>query len=90
MVILIYLQLNNTLEHAQIRENNVNQASIFNIFCFARIFFFFSNLPTMHCIYDHISWLYMQVRGVRPLSLLEMANLFSSFRLMVCPGLVSL
>ncbi|KAK9279535.1 hypothetical protein L1049_013214 [Liquidambar formosana] len=27
------------------------------------------------------------VRGVRPLSLLEMANLFNSFRLMVCPGL---
>ncbi|KAM7496857.1 hypothetical protein LguiA_021271 [Lonicera macranthoides] len=27
------------------------------------------------------------VRGVRPMSLVEMANLFNSFRLMVCPGL---
>uniref|UniRef100_A0A5B7AVA0 AP-2 complex subunit alpha n=1 Tax=Davidia involucrata TaxID=16924 RepID=A0A5B7AVA0_DAVIN len=27
------------------------------------------------------------VRGVRPMSLMEMANLFNSFRLMVCPGL---
>ena len=30
-----------------------------------------------------------QVRGVKPLLLLEMANLFNSLRLMVCPGLVS-
>lgn len=30
-----------------------------------------------------------QVRGVRPLPLLEMANLFNSLRLVVCPGLVS-
>ena len=28
-----------------------------------------------------------QVRGVRPLPLLEMANLFNSLRLVVCPGL---
>ncbi|KAK3004405.1 hypothetical protein RJ639_018564, partial [Escallonia herrerae] len=27
------------------------------------------------------------VRGVRPMSLMEMASLFNSFRLMVCPGL---
>ncbi|KDP34356.1 hypothetical protein JCGZ_11239 [Jatropha curcas] len=27
------------------------------------------------------------VRGVRPLPLVEMANLFNSFRLMICPGL---
>ncbi|XP_058196818.1 AP-2 complex subunit alpha-1-like isoform X1 [Rhododendron vialii] len=27
------------------------------------------------------------VRGVRPISLMEMANLFNSFRLIVCPGL---
>ncbi|KAI8524238.1 hypothetical protein RHMOL_Rhmol13G0134900 [Rhododendron molle] len=27
------------------------------------------------------------VRGVRPISLVEMANLFNSFRLIVCPGL---
>ncbi|KAL9247389.1 hypothetical protein vseg_020825 [Gypsophila vaccaria] len=27
------------------------------------------------------------VRGVRPMSLIEMANLFSSYHLMVCPGL---
>uniref|UniRef100_A0A2C9VYG3 AP-2 complex subunit alpha n=1 Tax=Manihot esculenta TaxID=3983 RepID=A0A2C9VYG3_MANES len=27
------------------------------------------------------------VRGVRPLLLMEMANLFNSFRLMICPGL---
>ena len=30
-----------------------------------------------------------QVRGVRPMPLPEMANLFNSLRLMVCPGLVS-
>ncbi|GFZ20358.1 adaptor protein complex AP-2, alpha subunit [Actinidia rufa] len=28
-----------------------------------------------------------RVRGVRPMSLAEMANLFNSFRLIVCPGL---
>ncbi|KAK1588430.1 hypothetical protein Q3G72_023165 [Acer saccharum] len=27
------------------------------------------------------------IRGVRPMSLLEMANLFNSYRMMVCPGL---
>lgn len=36
---------------------------------------------------DYPIWL--QVRGVKPLSLPEMANLFNSLRLMVTPGLVS-
>lgn len=31
----------------------------------------------------------LQVRGVRPMSLSEMANLFNNLRLLVCPGLVS-
>jgi AP-2 complex subunit alpha len=29
------------------------------------------------------------VRGVRPLALPEMANLFNSFHVTICPGLVS-
>ena len=31
----------------------------------------------------------LQVRGVRPMPLLEMANLFNMYHLMVCPALVS-
>lgn len=59
------------------------------------------NLPLRQC---YIKWqapyifliqtpifflLIVQVRGVRPMPLLEMANLFNSCHLMVCPGLVS-
>lgn len=43
--------------------------------------------------FDHyqllIKFTTSQVRGVRPLPLMEMSNLFNSYRLMVCPGLVS-
>lgn len=41
-------------------------------------------------MYNYPSLLFMQVRGVKPLPLMEVANLLNSFRLNVCPGLVSL